>query len=110
MADILGIGYSGLAAAQRALSTTGHNISNANTDGYSRQSVDLATNPAELFGNSYLGNGVNVASVQRVYDQFLVNQVRVNSSSFSSVDTYQQLSSSIDNLLGNSQTSLNTEF
>ena len=108
MADILGIGYSGLAAAQRALSTTGHNISNANTDGYSRQTVDLATNSPELFGNSYLGNGVNVAGVQRVYDEFMVNQVRVNTSSFSSVDTYQQLSSSIDNLLGNSNTSLNT--
>ena len=108
MADILGIGYSGLAAAQRALSTTGHNISNANTDGYSRQTVNLSTNPAELFGNSYLGNGVNVASVQRVYDDFLVNQVRVNSSSFGSVDTFQQLASSVDNLLGNSNTSLNT--
>ena len=108
MADILGIGYSGLAAAQRALSTTGHNISNANTDGYSRQTVNLATNSPELFGNNYLGNGVNVASVQRVYDDFLVNQVRVNSSSFDSVDTFQQLASSIDNLLGNSNTSLNT--
>ena len=107
MADILGIGYSGLAAAQRALSTTSHNISNANTDGYSRQTVDLATNPAQRFGSSYLGNGVNVASVKRVYDEFLVNQVRVNTSSFSSVDTFQQLASSIDNLLGDSNTSLN---
>ena len=108
MADILGIGYSGLAAAQRALSTTGHNISNANTDGYSRQTVDLAANPPELFGKSYLGNGVNVASVKRVYDQFLANQVRVNTASFSSVDTFQQLAGTIDNLLGNSNTSLNT--
>ena len=108
MTDILGIGYSGLAAAQRALSTTGHNISNANTDGYSRQTVNLSTNPPELFGNGYLGNGVKVASIQRVYDDFLVNQVRVNSSSFGSVDTFQQLASSIDNLLGNSNTSLNT--
>jgi flagellar hook-associated protein 1 FlgK len=107
MADILGIGYSGLAAAQRALSTTSHNISNANTDGYSRQTVDLATNPAQRFGSSYLGNGVNVASVKRIYDEFLVNQVRVNTSSFSSVDTFQQLASSIDNLLGDSNTSLN---
>ena len=108
MADILGIGYSGLAAAQRALSTTGHNISNANTAGYSRQTVDLATNPAQQYGSSYLGNGVNVASVKRVYDEFLVNQVRVNTSSFGSVDTFQQLASSIDNLLGDSYTGLNS--
>ena len=110
MADILGIGYSGLMAAQRALSTTSHNISNANTDGYSRQSVELTTNPPELYGSSYLGNGVKVESVKRIYDNFLVNQVRVNTSSFNSADTFQQLASSIDNLLGNSNTSLNTAF
>jgi len=106
MADILGIGFSGLAAAQRALSTTSHNISNANTAGYSRQTVDLATNPAQKYGSNYLGNGVNVASVKRVYDEFLVNQVNVNTSSFSSVDTFQQLASSIDNLLGDPNTGL----
>ena len=104
MADLLGIGYSGLAAAQRALTTTGHNISNVNTDGYSRQTTELGTNPAQLYGNSYLGNGVAVTDIKRVYDEFLVEQVRTNTSSFGSVDTFQQFASSIDNLLGNSST------
>jgi flagellar hook-associated protein 1 len=108
MADMLGIGVTGLAAAQQALATTSNNISNANTVGYSRQAVDLATNPAQLSGNSYLGSGVNVAGVTRVYNEFLVNQARVNTSSFSSVDTFQQLASSIDNMLGDSTTGLST--
>ncbi len=108
MADILGVGISGLAAAQQALATTGNNISNANTAGYSRQTVNLATNPAQIFGNSYLGNGVNVASIERVYNEFLVNQARVNTASFSSIDTFQQLAGSIDNMLGDSTTGLNS--
>lgn len=108
MADILGIGSSGLSAAQRALATTGNNISNANTDGYSRQIVELRTNSPQLFGNSYLGSGVNVGSIKRVYDEFLVDQVRTNTSSLGSVDAFQQSASSIDNLLANSSTGLSS--
>ena len=37
------IGRRGIAAGQRALETTGHNVANANTKGYSRQEVVLAT-------------------------------------------------------------------
>jgi len=43
MPDPLQIGTSGLLAFQRGLSTTGHNIANASTEGYSRQSVSLTT-------------------------------------------------------------------
>ena len=108
MADILGIGFTGLAAAQKSLSTIGHNISNANTDGYSRQRVDLATNPATLYGSSYIGNGVNVADVKRVYDAFLVNQVRLDTASFNNVSTYQQLATPMDNILGDANTGLSS--
>jgi len=107
MADILGIGLSGLSAAQRALSTTGHNISNVNTDGYTRQAVDLSARNPQQFGGNYLGSGVQVTDIKRVYDQFLVGQVRTNTSSFSSVDTFQQYASTIDNLLGDPNTGLN---
>ncbi len=107
MADILGIGSSGLTAAQRALSTTSNNISNANTAGYSRQSVELSANVPQRYGTNYLGNGVNVSTVKRAYDQFLVDQVNTNTAAFSSVDTFQQLATSIDNLLGDSTTGLN---
>ena len=103
MADILGIGSSGLTAAQRALTTTGHNISNVNTDGYSRQSVDLSARPPQVYGTNYLGSGVNVADIKRIYDQFLVNQVNVNTSSFNNIDTFHQLASTVDNLLGDAR-------
>lgn len=106
MADILGIGLSGLSAAQRSLSTTSHNISNVNTDGYSRQAVEQVARAPQLFGSSYLGSGVEISNIKRVYDEFLVNQVRSHTSSFGSIDTFQQFAASIDNLLGNPSTGL----
>lgn len=56
------------------LQTIGHNIANANTVGYSRQSTELQQVPGQQFGNSYIGKGVEVASVRRSYDAFLTRQ------------------------------------
>lgn len=66
-----------------ALNTTGHNISNANTEGYSRQRVNMtASRPIEAygFGNStspgQLGTGVEFSSIERIREQFLDDQFR----------------------------------
>lgn len=73
----------GLSAQQSGLYTTGHNISNANTIGYSRQTVNLK--PTNGFPGSgmnapqipgYLGTGATPGSIQRVRDQFIDNQFR----------------------------------
>ena len=50
MSDLLSIGLSGLSAAKTNLSVTGHNITNINTPGYSRQDTVQATRPAQLTG------------------------------------------------------------
>ena len=68
----------GLYAQQACLDTVGHNISNANTQGYSRQSVNLVTTSPEnlygLYGNNQKGSGVDVASVTRARDAFIDRQ------------------------------------
>ena len=69
MADILGIGTSALNSLQRAMSTTGHNIANVNTEGYSRQSVNFVTSEPEYSGRAALGTGVRIGSIERAYDQ-----------------------------------------
>lgn len=56
------------------LQTIGHNIANANTVGYSRQTTELQQVPGQQFGNGYIGKGVEVASVKRSYDAFLTRQ------------------------------------
>lgn len=57
----------GLSASQIALSTTTNNISNVNTTGYSRQTVNqIAVGPAAVYSRSTVGNGTEVTSVTRV--------------------------------------------
>ena len=63
MADLLSTSVSGLLAFQRALDTTSHNISNANTVGYSRQIAELNTRNAQQSGNGWVGNGVDVKTI-----------------------------------------------
>lgn len=86
MATLFGIlqtGARGLFAAQVGLNTTGNNIANAKTDGYSRQRVvQTSANPL-ITPYGALGQGVDVATVQRVRDNFIERQIR-NSQSDSS--------------------------
>ena len=105
--DMLSTAVSGLQAFQRNLVTTGHNISNVNTEGFSRQSVELAArNPIGL-GNGFIGTGVNVTTVQRVYDEFINGQVTTRNSTFNQLDTMQQLTSAVDELLADDEAGLN---
>ncbi len=106
MAGILNIGVSALMSFQRSLTTTGHNIANAETEGYSRQSTDLTTRTPQQFGNDWLGSGVRVSQVERQYDQFLASSVRASLSSTTELETYFTRASSLDNLLANSDTGL----
>ncbi len=104
--DTLGIGISGLLAFQRALATTSHNIANVNTDGYSRQRVEIATQTPLISGAGYVGTGVTVNSVRRLYDDYLALQVRTSTSAFSRLDRYHDLASQVDGMLADSQTGL----
>ena len=61
-------------ANQAVLQITGHNIANANTPGYSRQIVNLESVAGGLTASGYMGQGVNVASVQRAHSSVLAVQ------------------------------------
>ena len=106
MADILRIGVSGLIAFQRALATTGHNIANANTDGYSRQITDLAARPPQGSGNGFVGNGVDVQSVRRLFDQFAVNNLRTATSNAGLAGSVAKFAGQVDDILGNPSTGI----
>ncbi|CAE6890665.1 flagellar hook-associated protein FlgK [Vibrio sp. B1FLJ16] len=77
--DLLNVGTQSVLTAQRQLNTTGHNISNANTEGYSRQSVIQGTNDPRQFGGVTYGMGVHVENVRRSWDQFAVNELNLSS-------------------------------
>lgn len=75
--DLLSIGKSGLFASKKSLQTTGHNIANANTEGYSRQNVNQETGVPIGDSNTVMGSGVNVKNVKRVHDELV--EKRLNS-------------------------------
>jgi len=103
---LLGTAASGLQAFQRAISVTGNNISNANNADYSRQRVELGTRPPSLTGQGYIGNGVRVESINRLFDQFTVDRLRETSSSTSQYETYFNFSERVTNLLGDTDAGL----
>ena len=81
----------GLLAQQRMLDTTGHNIANASTKGYSRQEATLAASHAlqlQVSGSqastgAHLGSGVDVQGFRRVRDTFLDAQYRAQNTNLS---------------------------
>ncbi len=104
--NLLSIGKSGLFAAQTALTTTGHNITNANVEGYSRQGVVQATSTTMETGVGFVGTGTRVAEIKRYSDEFLNQQVRTATASTSSLDAYYAQISQIDNLLADTTSGL----
>ncbi len=97
---IFGIGVSALNAAQAGLATTSNNIANANTPGYSRQQIIQVAELPQKTGSGFLGQGVNVTTVLRQYDQFLSAQVLAAQTQSSNLNTQLGLSQQVTNLLG----------
>ncbi len=106
MAGLLDTAVSGLRVSQTVLKTVGHNIANANTPGYSRQTVDIATNPAQLSGPGYIGSGAKITSVDRVVDEFLVEQLRADTSLASELNAFNENIKQLDTLLSDPSTGL----
>ncbi|MBI3146723.1 MAG: flagellar hook-associated protein FlgK, partial [Pseudogulbenkiania sp.] len=86
--SVFSIGISGLNAANSALSVASHNISNVNTPGYNRQVTQQAARSPQSEGYGFVGKGVDITSVSRVYDSYLDNQVK-SAQSLSSYFTSQ---------------------
>lgn len=106
MSNLLAIGRTGLYAAQAALSTTGHNITNANVAGYSRQVVVQATAAALNTGVGFMGTGTQISQIKRYSDDFLNTQVRSAQASTSGLESYFSQIKQIDNLLADTTSGL----
>lgn len=103
------IAVKGLNANQTALHTTSHNISNANTEGFSRQRVELkADTPYNMPGVGQLGTGVRLQSVVRMVDEFVDFQIRNENSTLSQYETQQDIMGQIEMIFNEpSDTGLN---
>ncbi len=106
MADLLNIGLSGLSASKTQLSITGHNITNVNTPGFSRQNASQATTSPQFSGAGYIGSGTTLVDVRRTYSEFLTNQVRSSTALNSDVAAYKSQIDQLDSLLAGSTTGI----
>lgn len=86
---IFNSGVTGLMASQAGITVTGHNISNVNTSGYSRQVVSLSSMNPTIVGSNVYGRGVQISSISRVYDEILAESLRNNQSELTYYNTLQ---------------------
>ena len=96
----------GLMTQQSALYTTGHNISNANTPGYTRQRVNFeqtepfpaaSKNRPQIPGQ--FGTGVKAGAIQRIRNHFIDDQYRNENSKLAYWDARSELLSQMENIM-----------
>lgn len=108
MSNLINIGMSGLNASQAALATTGNNIANAATSGYSRQSVMTSTRALQNIGVGYIGTGTTLSDVRRIYNSFFDAQLQTTTALSSDSKAYLDQIGSVDKLLSDSTTGISS--
>jgi len=108
MPDLLNTSLTGMLAFQRALQMTSHNITNANTPGYSRQVAEFATRIGGGAGKTYVGGGTKISIIKRMYDQLLVEQLRNSATGQARFTALNSMAGRIDSLLADADTGLST--
>ena len=78
--NILEIARGALATEQNALEVTSHNVANVNTAGYSVQNAVMETTMPVQMPYGIIGTGVKTGKIQRLYSQFLNNQLNTQNS------------------------------
>ncbi|TXC88226.1 flagellar hook-associated protein FlgK [Paraburkholderia azotifigens] len=106
--NLFSIGLSGLNAAQWGLTTTGQNISNQATPGYSVERPVYAESSGQYTGSGYLGSGVSTTTVQRQYSQYLTTELNNAQSQSGSLNTYYNLIAQLNNMVGNPTTGISS--
>lgn len=108
--DMINIGYSGASAAQVQLNVTAQNTANAMTPGYTREMAMTSTIGASSGAINSAGNGVQVDSICRVSNQYMVNQVWYAASDNGYYSTQQQYLTQLETVLSDENSSLSAGF
>ena len=110
MPNVLNVATSGLLTMQKALATTGHNIANVSTEGYSRQTVTFESREAGAGSGGFVGNGVRTATIVRAYDAFLGKELRDTTSAAKHFEVFSQMAGKLDDLLAEQDGGVATQF
>lgn len=103
---IFGLGTRAMSAAQVNLDTISHNISNVNTPGYSRQTVQLETEGGLYTGAGFFGRGVKVTTIARQTNEFLIKENNQNQAMAAADQTRLEKLNQLEKVLPTGETGL----
>lgn len=104
---IFDISISGLLSNQASISTTSHNIANANVEGYSRQRVDQSARLPQFIGGNFNGTGVEVGVIRRVFEMSQQLELQSTTADFNLFDSFLSQAQRVDGLLADSDNGIN---
>ena len=96
---LMDVGKRGMAVSQTALQTASHNITNKNTEGYTRQRVDLSTTLPMDEGRHRIGTGVQVSGINRINNPWLERQLQREGTQFAFLEGQTQALGRLENAL-----------
>ena len=103
MASLFEIGKSGVQAYRQALSVTGQNIANINTEGYNKRSADVTEIAGASGGVTNVadqsGLGVRVDNIRRSFDAYLADNTRTSTSEYEKLNDFVSKISNLENML-----------
>ncbi len=108
MSNVFGIDVSALQAFQQAIEVTSNNVANANTPGYSVESINLGTAAPQETVSVGIGAGVIVNGVSFFFIDSATTEFYTSQSSLSQLNALQNYTSQIDNLFGTTAGGLTT--
>ncbi|MDC9603584.1 flagellar hook-associated protein FlgK [Xenorhabdus griffiniae] len=107
--SLINTAMSGINAAQVAMGVVGNNIANSTkAKEYHRQTAVMLPDSGSMSPVGFIGNGVNVNSINRQYDEFISQQYNTAQTKYDELDTYNQQISQVENLLADKATSLSS--
>lgn len=105
----LNAGKTSLSVNQKSIEIIGNNISNVNTEGYSRQSAELNPYPSMNFGGFFIGQGVIVSDISRDHDTFVTNMLQEKSIEYGLQDGQTRALSELERIFPIGEENISTE-
>lgn len=95
---------------QKSIEIIGNNISNVNTEGYSRQQAVLETYPATNFGDFFIGQGVKVSDVSRQHDVYIEKEIQDKSVDYGYQDSLTRPLSELEGVFSVTDDNISTDI
>ena len=106
MSDFLSIGASAVNVYRQAIATTSNNIANVNTEGYSKQAVNVSESYPTQIASYFIGTGSTVNNIQRSYDEFVERSLRDSASDLQATTPFIEYTERIVDIMGSETANL----